>query len=160
MGKRSDNVEQADPKRQRSGRKGGRAARKSAKLRRSALLDHDARYARYPKSEPDMTFDSLPDEPFRQTSPHQSWNGTGGLPYYLTPPLSSTQPSFPDNDIYEYGGMTEGQETQQNGVVFDRQDQPIFGPPFDSGCESMQQEGSGMIKFEDHYLANRLTAFT
>ncbi|CAF9934440.1 MAG: hypothetical protein ALECFALPRED_005948 [Alectoria fallacina] len=160
IGKRSDNIDQADPKRQRSGRKGGRAARKSAKMRRSALLDHDSRYARYPKSEPKMTYNSLPHEPLRQTSPHQNWNGTSGLPYYLTPPLSSTQPSFPENDIYDYGAMTENQETQQNETVYDRQDLPLFDHPFASGCESMQHEGSGIIKFEDHYLANKLTAFT
>lgn len=160
VGKKTDNLDQADPKRQRSGRKGGRAARKTAKLRRSALLDHDTRYACYPKSEPNMTFDALTDDPLRQTSPHQSWNSTSGLPYYLTPPLSSTQPSFPDNGIYEYGGMTENQETQQNGTVFDQQDQSLFGHSFESGCESMQHDRSGIIKFEDHYLANRLTALT
>lgn len=129
-------------------------------MRRSALLDHDSRYARYPKSEPKMTYNSLPHEPLRQTSPHQNWNGTSGLPYYLTPPLSSTQPSFPENDIYDYGAMTENQETQQNETVYDRQDLPLFDHPFASGCESMQHEGSGIIKFEDHYLANKLTAFT
>lgn len=160
VGKRSDNVDHADPKRQRSGRKGGRAARKSAKMKRSALLDHDSRYARYPESHPNSTFHALPDEPLHQASPHQDWNGTSGLPYYLTPPLSSTQTSFSETGIYDYGGMTENLETQQNGTVFDRQDQPLFGQPFGSGCESMHHDDSGIIKFEDHYLANRLTAFT
>ena len=159
VGKRSDNGDHADPKRQRSGRKGGKAARKSAKWRRSSLLDYDTRSARYPKSEPNMTFSALPDESLRQASPHEEWNGTSGLPYYLTPPLSSTQPSFPETGIYDYGGMTEHSETQQSGTVFDRQGQPLFGHPFDSGCESMQHDGSGIIKFEEHYLANRLTAF-
>lgn len=107
-----------------------------------------------------MTLDALTDEPLRQNSPHQSWNGTSDLPYYLTPPLSSTQPSFPDNGIYEYEGMAENQETQQSGTVFDPQNLPLFGHPFESGCESMQHDGSGIIKFEDHYLANRLTALT
>ena len=159
VGKRNDNGDHADPKRQRSGRKGGKAAKKSAKLRRSALLDHDNRYAHYPKSEPTMTFNAHSDEPLRQASPHQEWNVASGLPYYLTPPLSSTQPSFPENGIYDYGGMTENAETQSNGSVFERQGQSLFGHPFDSGYESMQHDASGITKFEDHYLANRLTAF-
>ena len=157
VSKRNENIDQADPKRQRSGRKGGKAARKSAKLRRSALLQHDARYTSYPKSELNMTFNALPDEPLRHSSPNQDWNGCHGLPYYLTPPLSSTQPFFPENGVYDYGGMTENPGIQPNGIVFDRQDQPLFGHSFDSGCESMQHEGSGIAKFEDHYLADRLT---
>ncbi len=160
VSKRSENVDQADPKRQRSGRKGGRAARKTAKLRRSALHEHDARYPPYPKSELSMTLNALPDEPLRQASPHQNWTGSNGLPYYLTPPLSSTQPSFPDSGVYDYRSMTENPETQQNGVGFDRQDQLLFGHSFASGCESMPQEGSGIIKFEENYLANRLTALS
>ena len=160
VGRRSDNVDNADPKRQRSGRKGGRAARKSAKLRRSAILDHDTRYARFAKSELNLTSNTLSEEPLYQTSPHQKWDGTSGLPYYLTPPLSSTQPSFPEDGIYDYESMTENPETERNGAVFDRQDQNFFGHPFDSGCEPMQHDGSSIIKFEDHYLANRLTAFT
>lgn len=160
VGKRSDNIDQADPKRQRSGRKGGRAARKSAKLRRSTLLDHGTRYPCYPKSEHSMTFNPPSGEPLHQAVPHQDWNGTSELPYYLTPPLSSTKTSFPENGIYGYGAMTEDSETQQNRTVFDRQDQPLFGHPFDTGCEFMQHDRSGIIKFEDHYLANRLTALT
>lgn len=160
VGKRSDHADNADPKRQRSGRKGGRAARKSAKLRKPAILEHNTSYAHYPKSELKMTFNTLSDEPLQQNSPHQNWNSTSGLPYYLTPPLSSTQPSFPEDDVYDYGGMTENPKTQQNRAIFDRQDQPVFGNPYDSGCEPMQHDDSGIIKFEDHYLANRLTAFT
>lgn len=158
VSKRSDNVDNADPKRQRSGRKGGRATRKSAKLRKN--LDHDTNYARFPKGEPNMPSSTLLDEPHHQTSSHQNWNGTSGLPYYLTPPLSSTQPSFPEDGIYDYESMTENPETQQNGAVFNQQDQDFFGHPFDSACEPMQHDGSGIIKFEDHYLANRLAAFT
>lgn len=160
VGKRSDNADQADPKRQRSGRKGGRAARKSAKLRRSALLDHDTRYAHYSKGELNMTFNAHLDEPLRQVSPNQDWDGTNGLPYYLTPPLSSTQQSFPGNDIYDYGGLTEYPEIQPNGTLFDGQNQPLFGHPFDGGCKSMQHDGSGIVKFEDRYHADRLTTFT
>lgn len=129
-------------------------------MRRSALLDHDSRYASYQGSDPNSTFNALSDESLHQASPHPDWNATGRLPYYLTPPLSSTQPSFPETGIYDYEGMTENPETQQNGTVFDGQDLPLFGQPFDSSCESMHHEGSGIIKFEDHYLANRLTAFT
>lgn len=160
VGKRSDNLDQADPKRQRSGRKGGRASRKSAKLRRSALLEHDTRYARYTKSESNTTFNAFPDEPLHQASPQQNWNGTSGLPYYLTPPLSSTQPSFPEDGIYDYGGMTEIPDTQQSDSVFERQDQPLFSQHFDSGCESMQHNGSNILQLEDNFLVNRLTAFT
>lgn len=158
VAKRSDNVDRADPKRQRSGRKGGRAARKSAKLRRSTLLDQDTRYACYSKSELGMTFNASPEEPLGQISPHQDWNGTSGLPYYLTPPLSSTQPSFPEDGIYDYGGMPENAETLQNGTDFDPQDQPFFGHTFDSGCEPMRHDGSDIMKFEDHYVADRFTA--
>ena len=160
VGRRSDHVDNADPKRQRSGRKGGRAAKKSAKLRKSAILEHDTSYAHYPKSELNTTFNSLSDEPLQQNSPHQNWNSTSGLPYYLTPPLSSTAPSFPEDHICDYGGMTENLETQQDQAIFDRLDQPAFAHPYDSGCEPMQHNDSGIIKFEDHYLANRLTAIT
>lgn len=142
VSKRSENFDQADPKRQRSGRRGGRAARKSAKLRRSALLQHDTRYAPCPKSELSMSLNALPNESLQQNFTHQNWNSTHALPYYLTPPLSSSQPSFPENGIYDYRGMTETPGTQPNGVVFGQQDQPLLGHPFDRRCDSMQHEGS------------------
>lgn len=142
VSKRSENFDQADPKRQRSGRRGGRAARKSAKLRRSALLQHDTRYAPCPKSELSMSLNALPNESLQQNFTHQNWNSTHALPYYLTPPLSSSQPSFPENGIYDYRGMTETPGTRPNGVVFGQQDQPLLGHPFDRRCDSMQHEGS------------------
>ena len=161
VSKRSENLDLADPKRQRSGRKGGRATRK-AKLRKSRLLEHNANYASYPKSELSMTFNALPHEPLRQVSPLQYWNGANGLPYYLTPPLSSTRPTFPENGIYDYGGVTGNPEIQRGGLVLDRQDQSFFGHSIDSGSgsASMQHEGSDTIKFEDHYFASRFTALS
>ena len=158
VSRRSDTLDRADPKRQRSGRKGGRAAKKSAKLRRSALLQHDARYQPDTKSEPNLNTSALPDDPLRQASSHQNWNGTQGLPYYLTPPLSSIQPSFPENGIYDYGALTENSGTQPDGIPFNQQNQNLFSHPFDSRCGSLQHDGSGTDRFEDRCLANRVTA--
>ena len=106
-----------------------------------------------------MTFDAHANEPLCQTSPHRNWSGTNGLPYYLTPPLSSSQPSFSEDGIYDHGGMTENADIPPHGSVFDRQDHPLFDHSFGSGCDFMQHDGSGTIKFEDAYDANRLTAF-
>lgn len=92
-----------------------------------------------------MTSKALPD------SVYQNWNSMADLPYYLTPPLSSTQPSFPDTGIYDYNAITENAESQQHGATFDRQDQPLFGPAFDNRCESLQHEGPDIVKLEDHF---------
>ena len=105
-----------------------------------------------------MAFNALSDAHLRQVSPHQNWSDTSGLPYYLTPPLSSTQPSFPDNNVYDYGGLNENTDARHSTTMFDRQDRSLFGHPYNGGSAFMQHEGSGIIKFEDNYLANRLTA--
>ena len=158
VNKRSDNL---DPKRRRSGRKGWRATRKSVKLRKSALLERDANHTPYLKSELSMPFNNaLPHEPLRQVSPIQNWNGANGLPYYLTPPLSSTQPTFPENGIYDNGGVTGLADAQRGGDFLDQQDRLFFGHAIDSGWASMQHEGADTIKLEDHYLASRFTALS
>ena len=158
--KRSENLDLADPKRQRSGRKGGRATRKSIKLRKSALRERNATHRPYFKSELGMAFNVLPHESFRQVSPLQNWNGANGLPYYLTPPLSSTQSTFPETDIYDDEAVKGNPETQLGGLVLDRQGQLFFGHSVDSGCASTQHERSDTIKFEDHYLPSRFSALS
>ena len=108
-----------------------------------------------------MNFNVLPDEPLQQVSSYQNWNGTHGLPYYLTPPLSSVQPSFPESSIYNYGAtrtVNENPGIQPDGVSFDRQDQPLFSHPFDSRCKPMQHEGSGPDDLEGRCFTNRLAA--
>lgn len=108
-----------------------------------------------------MNFHALPDEALQQASFHQNWNSTRGLPYYLTPPLSSIHPSFSENSIYDYGAtraVNESPGAQPDGIALDRQDQPLSSHPFDSRCKYMQHERSGTDSFESRCLVNKLAA--
>ncbi len=92
--RRNDTSDVIDTKRQRSGRKGGRAARQSAKLRRSAKLDsrRPRRTQRFEKLESDSSSNAS-FAATRPTSPGGSYCHLGGLPYYLnTAPTKSLLP--------------------------------------------------------------------
>ena len=56
--------------------------------------------------------------------------------------------------------MTKDPESLQDVHVFEREEKPLYGHPFDSDCKSMQHDGPGNIKFEDHYPNNRLITFS
>ena len=162
VSKRCENDDQADPKRQRSGRKGGKAARRSAKLRlrKSRLLEHDAGYAPYPKIELSIPLNGQADGPVQHASLLENWDSNNRLPYYLTPPSSSTPPSYPEEYIYDYGATNENSPTQQQGTPSDQRDQTLLNHPLDSGCESLQLEGPDIPKLENLYCTNRLTTLS
>jgi len=144
IGKRSENPDLVDPKRQRSGRKGGRAARKSAKLRRSAKLDdHDPRYAYYlPSRVPEHCHDS-PTRDCQSTSPNLNCYNLGGLPYYLDPP--SSESPHPENSPYSYTDTAP-----RTGLPAD---QTLLSNSFDSDSDFM---GS---RPDDLFGGQGLTAF-
>lgn len=99
IAKKSDNPDLVDAKRQRSGRKGGRAARKSAKLRRSAKLDDpDIKYAYYLPSRVSDYCHSSPARDSQSISPKLDYYNLGGLPYYLDPP--SSESPLPEHSPY------------------------------------------------------------
>lgn len=101
IGKKSDNPDLVNAKRQRSGRKGGRAARKSAKLRRSAQMDdHDLRYAYFLPSRVSQYCHSSPARDSPSISPKLDYYNQGSLPYYLDPP--SSESPHPEHSPYLY----------------------------------------------------------
>ncbi len=105
VGKRSDNPDLLDRKRQRSGRKGGRATRKSAKLKRSARMDdgnpNDAYYL--PSRVSEYCHES-PEWDYQSISPDLHHYGLGSLPYYTDPP--SSESPHPEDSPYSYPSTT------------------------------------------------------
>ena len=98
VGRRPYLSEITDPKRQKSGRKGGRAARLSARLRRSAKLEgRRPAYTTLPESDYSSSPSTIVDSPRTlidsPPSPGMSPYDMGGLPYYVnTPPPHSPFP--------------------------------------------------------------------
>ncbi len=144
IGKKSDNPDLLDPKRQRSGRKGGRAARKSAKVRRSARLDgHDPKYAYYLPSRAPEYCHSSPAGESQSTSPSLGHYNLGSLPYYLDPP--SSESPHPEHSPYSYPNTTV-----HMGLPAD---QSLLSDSFDNDSNFL---GS---KAEDLFGGQDLTAF-
>ena len=148
IGKKVSNPQAADPKRQRSGRKGGKAARRTGRLlemvfddpRRSFEPQEDSEYYRMG---PDVAFStamgSYP-EPFSNTEYSQS----NSYPYWPhTPPLS-VRSSLPDHPYYSStDGMSESQ--MSNCSSYDTTSEIML--PFDP-----------LDNFDDHVLSDRLSS--
>ena len=99
--RRTDSSDVVDPKRQKSGRKGGKAARRAANLKRSAKSD--SRRARYARSLEDSYSESCSSSPFPaygSMSPDLGLCHGGGLPNYLEPEI--TRSPYPGPSIYKF----------------------------------------------------------
>lgn len=101
--RRSNNSHLVDPKRQKSGRKGGRAARKSTKLRRFAKFDdHVALYEHCLRGQTPQYSHSSPGSYRCSQSPTMNQYNMGGLPYYLG--RASSESPHPESSPYSYSG--------------------------------------------------------
>ena len=121
------------PQRQRSGAKGGKAARKAAKLRRSARLEDPEQYRLIggnlghlkPVTRSAATSQRLPST---DTSMYQ----TGNAPYHLHVPVTVRQPSLGDSDSLSFGDIT--------GCATAYSHEPLFYDDSEIGDESVCSE--------------------
>ena len=115
VGRRPYLSEITDPKRQKSGRKGGRAARQSARLRRSAKLEgRRPAYTHLAESDYSSSPSTIVDSPL---SPGMSPYDMGGLPYYVnTPPIHSP---VPDHSFYSQEATNTGTSVPTDQTYFD-----------------------------------------
>lgn len=144
VSKRIHNSDLVDPKRQKSGRKGGRAARKSAKARRSAKVDnYESRYGHYLGSRTPGYCQSPAVTEGQSISPDLTHYNMGGLPYYLDPP--SSESPHPENPPYSYPDIIA-----RTGLSTD---QSLFGNSFDSDSDFL------CSRPEDLYGGQAMTAF-
>lgn len=116
--RRGDWSDPVDPKRQRSGRKGGRAAKKAARMGRSAKLDdRDSQHAHYFDSgATDYSFSSSPTASNCPLSPELNLYNMGGLPYYVDTPTS--QSPQPEDPPFNYGDVTSNATLPINQELF------------------------------------------
>ena len=104
------------PERQRSGAKGGKAARKAAKIRRSARLDGPS-----PWKHEDIPIPSiegpLPDTVDAQPTPPNVWTPDTPASFFGRTSRSITQGSM-EHDIYSYGDIAGVTDTMPEGPLF------------------------------------------
>jgi hypothetical protein len=152
--KKSEHSQALDLKRQRSGRKGGKAARRTGRLGRPTRSD-DPRSSYYfqgvsecYRTDPDVALNS-PVEPHLQSSPSMDLNPSSSLPYWLhTPPLSARS-SLPDQLCYNYGDMSDYSESRTTNCNTDN------CSSYDDANEAMLPSDSGN-RFGDQFLSNGL----
>lgn len=114
------------PQRQRSGSKGGKAARKAAKSRRSARLD-ELKTFRYHEGLPmDIRSASAIDDQDQTT---QTFFSPKRMPYYLHTPHPPTTPLIPEDMSYTFSDIT--------GCAPATPNDPLFYEALDSGTSSM-----------------------
>lgn len=109
--KKNEHSQIVDPKRQKSSKKGGKAARKIGRARRPIRPDEHGSY--YYSDDGSDCYRMGPDvalnptfEPRLQASPSMDLNPYSSLPYWVhTPPLSARS-SLPDHPCYIYGEST------------------------------------------------------
>ena len=95
--------DQPAPQRQRSGAKGGKAAKKAAKTRRSARFGAPSklRYVETPSAmSPAVSVSTT--ENVTQVIPEPGLGHSTAIPYYLSTPTSSSQTSVLDSKSYGY----------------------------------------------------------
>ena len=98
---------QPAPQRQRSGAKGGKAAKKATKIRRSARFGAPSklRHVETPgRVAPAVSISNL--ETGGQLTPDSELARSTNMPYYLPTPPLSTQSSGLDSKSYGYGDVT------------------------------------------------------
>ena len=136
--------ELVDAKRQRSGRRGGRATRRSALLRKAAHnTDHEIQHGHYLRSgRNDDSNNTSPAFSGGPSSPSPNLSNMSNLPYYLNTPMSQFSRSispFLVEDIDTYASLPLSQEPLGNlsGIQ-----EPLFGD---------EQEGnaSGNVSFHE-----------
>jgi len=121
------------PQRQRSGAKGGKAARKAAKLRRSARLEDPEQYRLMagnlghlkPVTRSVATCQGLP-------ATDADLYQTGNAPYQLHVPCTVRQPSIADSDPLSFGDIT--------GCVTAYPHEPLFYDDSERGDASVCSE--------------------
>ncbi|KAL8969956.1 MAG: hypothetical protein Q9183_001751 [Haloplaca sp. 2 TL-2023] len=130
------------PERQRSGAKGGKAARKAAKIRRSARLDGPS-----PWKHEDIPIPSiegpLPDMVDAQPTPSNVWTPDTPASFFGRASRSNTQGSM-EHDIYSYGDIAGVTDTIPDG------------PLFPDHCHEMSTAENGMLanKLSQHLQVN------
>ena len=146
-GKKNDHTDGVDLKRQRAGKRRGKAARRSGRNRSLTGLDNP-RFPHYPQS---AGQDLAPAESGNQPWASMDLNSPVNLPYYClpTPPLSAQSP-LPENSSYDYGNNLGCPETQPPDFMlkdaFDHDPETRFPP---------SNPRSSM--FEDQLFGNGLT---
>jgi len=123
-------ADQPAPQRQRSGAKGGKAAKKAAKTRRSARFGAPSklRYVETPSLvSPAGSVSTL--ETAGHMVPDSGLAPSTNMPYYLPTPTLSAQSSGPDSKAYGYEDVT--------GCSSRLCDDPLFYADPDHGNDSM-----------------------
>ncbi|KAL6714097.1 hypothetical protein ACLMJK_008591 [Lecanora helva] len=148
-----ENSEMTDPKRQRSGRKGGRAARQSARLRRAAarMPGGQSQYTSFcDYLHSDTASSSSPSAINSPISPEMSLYHAGHSPYYLHTPITGSP--VPDHPFYspEPNNRDVGLPTNQT----------YLNPPFLSPYDDLPDTKSENVKLKDEQDTNHLQADT
>ena len=123
-------ADQPAPQRQRSGAKGGKAAKKAAKTRRSARfgVPSKLRYVETPSAvAPVVSISTI--ETASQLTPDSELDCSNNIPYYLPTPTLSTQSSGLDSKSYGYEDIT--------GCSPHLRDDPLFYEDPDHGNDSL-----------------------
>jgi len=176
VSKKSEHSQILDPKRQRSGRKGGKAARRiTSRLRRPKKPD-DPRSSYYFQSNEngcyrtgtDMALNS-PLELRLQASPGMDLNPSSSVPYWLHTPPMSARSSLPCHLSYNYGDPNDFSEAHSGqGSYITPPDSTINCSSFDGtdNCNSFEDASESMLPsnsgntFEDHFLSNGLSCLS
>ncbi|KAI9880830.1 MAG: hypothetical protein M1830_000266 [Pleopsidium flavum] len=121
------------PQRQKSGAKGGKAARKAAKLRRSARLE-DLEHCHLMERAVDglKGFSRSFTIPNKRPSPDAELYQSAGMPYHLEAPLAVQQPSTGDHESFGFGDIT--------GCVTTYPHEPLFYDESERGEDSISSE--------------------
>ena len=148
-GKKNDHTDGVDLKRQRAGRSGGKAARRSGRNRSLTRLE-DPRISHYVQSARHDLACPTSAHFSNQPTPNMDLNGPANLPYYSlpTPPLSTRSP-LPGNASYDYDDDRGRPETQPHDFMLNDAFEHDLGANFTSNFRD-----SG---YEDHFFGNSLT---